>query len=110
LRIAKVQQVFLDAFLRDPYTFELVTDQASATGQGLCPNISILECQAVDPKVIYSWADRRRSRGAPLKKIYITRGHRKQITPEDQILLSMLAGLFVLEFGAKAPEEDEILK
>ena len=110
LRIAKVQQVFLDAFLRDPYTFELVTDQASATGQCLCPNISILECQAVDPKVIDSWADRRRSRGAPLKKIYITRDIASKITPEDQILLSMLAGLFVLEFGAKAPEEDEILK
>jgi len=45
-----------------------------------------------------------------LKKIYMTRDIASKITPEDQILLSMLAGLFVLEFGAKAPEEDEILK
>jgi F-box-like len=110
LRIAQVKQVFLDAFLRDPYTFELVTDQASSPGQCLCPNVSILECQAVDPKVIYSWGVRRRDRGVPLKKIYITRDIANKITPEDQKLLSTLAGLFVLEFGGKALEEDEILK
>lgn len=110
LRIAQVKQVFLDAFLRDPYTFELVMEQASSPGQCLCPNISILECQAVDPKVIYSWGVRRRSRGAPLKKIYITRDIASKISQEDQKMLSTLAGLFVLEFGGKAPEEDEILK
>lgn len=110
LRIAQVKQVFLDAFLRDPYTFRLVSEQASAAGQCLCPNISILECQAVDPKVIYSWGRSRTSIGAPLKKIYITKDVAGQITHEDQTKLSTIAGLFVLEFGGKAPEEDEILK
>jgi len=110
LRIAQVKQVFLNAFLRDPYTFELVTGQASSAGQCLCPNISILECQAVDPKVIYSWGDRRKKRGAPLKKIYITRDIANKITREDQMMLSTLAGLSVLEYGGKAPEENEILR
>jgi hypothetical protein len=110
LRIAQVKQVFLDAFLRDPYTFRLVSEQASAAGQSLCPNISILECQAVDPKIIYSWGRSRTSIGAPLKKIYITKDVASQITHEDQMKLSTIAGLFVLEFGGKAPEEDEILK
>jgi hypothetical protein len=110
LRIAQVKQVFLDAFFRDPYTFELMTEQASSVGQCLCPNITILECQAVDPKVIYSWGDRRKKRGAPLKKIYITRDIATKITREDQAMLSTLAGLSVLEYGGKAPEEDEILR
>jgi hypothetical protein len=110
LRIARVKQVFLDAFLRDHNTFELVTEQTSSLGQCLCPNISILECQAVDPKVIYSWGDRRRSIGASLKKIYITRDIASKITQEDQAMLNTLGGLFVLELGGKAPEEDEILK
>jgi hypothetical protein len=110
LRIARVKQVFLDAFLRNPNTFEFVTEQASLPEQCLCPNIYILECQAVDPKVIYSWGDRRRSIGAPLKKIYITRDIASKITQEDQMMLNTLGGLFILEFGGKAPEEDEILQ
>ena len=110
LRIAQVKQVFLNAFFRDPYTFELVTEQGSSAGQCLCPKISILECQAVDPKVIYSWGDRRRNRGAPLKKIYIAKDIASKITRADHMMLNTLAEVSVLEYGGKAPEEDEILK
>jgi hypothetical protein len=107
LRVANVRQVFLDAFLCNPYT---VTEQASPSEQCLCPNVTTLDCQAIEPDRIISWSTRRRDRGAPLTKIYITGDIARNITQEQCQTLGAIAQLLVLGLGTNIPEEDEILK
>lgn len=120
LRIANIQKRFLQLFLCDPPAIPSdpptaqnaisATSSAPSSRRLLCPLLTVLECQAVDPDMISAWALARRNIGAPLQKIYVNRDMAMKMRPHQHKALIDLASLSCLEQGGKTPEEILILE
>ena len=108
LRIANVKKLFLELFLYDPQTFQHLRQPQLAPRKVLCPQLSFLECQAVDPDMIVTWGTSRRELGAPVSKIYVSQDWAKKITRQQHAALLGVAPLFILDRG-KAIEEDVLM-
>lgn len=108
LRIANVKKLFLELFLYDPQTFQHLKQEQPVPRKVLCPQLSFLECQAVDPDMIVTWGTSRRELRAPLSKIYVSPDWAKKITREQHAALLRVAPLFILDRG-KAIEEDVLM-
>ncbi|RDB28915.1 hypothetical protein Hypma_015818 [Hypsizygus marmoreus] len=109
LRIANIKKLFLDLFLYDPHTFQHVHQPQSTPRRIVCPQLSILECQALEPDMVTSWGISRRQLGVPLSKIYLTQDMANKITREQHIALCEVANLYILDIGGKAVEEDALV-
>lgn len=109
LRIANIKSRLLELFLYDPQTFQRLRQLQPPGRSTICPQLSILECQAVDPSMIAAWGTERRKVGAPLSKIYFTTQEwAAKLTREQHAALNMVAPLFILN-RAKSTEEEALM-
>lgn len=110
LRVANIKKIFLDGFLYNPATFLPVPNDPPSPIRLVCPNVSVLEFQAMPPQLIADWALARKKMGAPLKKFYITKGNAEKLSDEDKATLAAVAELNLMDYGTITAEEEQLLR
>ena len=110
LRIANIQLNFLTFFLQrsDPPPTQQC-ENSNPLSQVVCPNLSVLDLQKVDPAQAIAWIAHRQKLGCPIKKIYLSHELSTKMTEAQHKRMAELALLFRLEQGVKTPEEDWLL-
>ncbi|KAF8899034.1 hypothetical protein BD779DRAFT_1431539 [Infundibulicybe gibba] len=119
LRIANIKKSFLELFLYNAQQMSLHLSATQLYHAGidgdpdthpLCPSLVTIECQAVSPDLLAAWGRVRRDIKAPLQKIYVSREMASAMKPPQHYALAAVAQLAYLDYGARTPEEDEILR
>lgn len=110
LRLLNIQPLFLYFFLNraDPPLRRQGIDKNNSVPPltVVCPNLSVLDLQLVDPDAIIGWITHRQRLGRPIRKIYISEQMSDKMTVQHYKSMRELAPIFRLEYGAKTAEED----
>lgn len=112
LRIANVQLNFLTFFLQRadaPPLQQSGKHKSNPLSQVVCPNLSVLDLQRVDPAQAIAWIAHRQRLGCPIKKVYLSHDLSIKMSEAQHKRMAELAPLFRLEHGVKTPEEDWLL-
>ncbi|KAF8634870.1 hypothetical protein AX15_000625 [Amanita polypyramis BW_CC] len=111
LRVINIQPYFLSFFL----------PALTQTGQqpegpehafvvpAVCPCLTTLDLQSIDPDSVIRWIDGRMGSGYPIEKIYISMELSQKMTEAQHTKLLEFAPLFRLGPGTRSMEEDCIL-
>ncbi|KAJ7631060.1 hypothetical protein FB45DRAFT_747087 [Roridomyces roridus] len=98
LRIANVANQLFGTFFR---TRALATSGANP----VAPNLSVVDCQSIEPSILVQWVKDRHRFGTPLRKIYISEELGERLDQDQIKTLTSLCVLAKLPRGSTTPEE-----
>ncbi|KAJ7619181.1 hypothetical protein DFH06DRAFT_77500 [Mycena polygramma] len=97
LRVANVANQFFGIFFR-PHSVRTP----------VCPRLTVVDCQSIEPTILVQWAKDRAQFGTPLQKIYISEELGARLQKDQVLMLTTLCTLAKLPRGATTPEEEEL--
>ncbi|KAF8641055.1 hypothetical protein AX17_000699 [Amanita inopinata Kibby_2008] len=112
LRLAGVQTDFLNFFLEaaDPAITSPSTTRSNPMPRIVCPNLSVLDLQHMDPNQVVNWMIRRQNLGVPIKKVYLSKELSAKMTEPQHRMMAELCQLVRLEYGVVTAEEDALMR
>ncbi|KAF8216107.1 hypothetical protein K438DRAFT_1800079 [Mycena galopus ATCC 62051] len=97
LRLANVANQFFGVFFR-PH--DLKTP--------VCPRLTVMDCQSLEPNIIVQWAKDRARFGTPIRKIYFSEELAVRLSDEQVKACRSLCVCAKLPRGAMTPEEEAL--